>query len=275
MRISTGTLARSVLLIVTFGCTARCVAADAKGQEQIQPAATSEWITDPVALLTHLKIRDAEFDGRSLRIEQRWIERVTPKSQITAGIRAARRFGNPAAPAPPAESVPPDFDQPHRVQYLLTVRGSEITLEREGDLEVMNHPKYVALANKGLRWSTVGGVERSYSPQTKSLHLMGTPKLTTVLPQNQWMFERCCGYGFAKQMESIDSVRVEGERMFIEGKARLMGYDDSHAKLELDRDYIVRRASVFVPVRRQHVRRRNEGHRAAQGLSTGGQDGTL
>ena len=239
-----GARRRLALLILAFGWATFYVVDRAAGQENPQPVA-AHWITDPVALLAHLKHRDAQFDNRTLEIDERWTERVSPQSQLASQNRAARQLGQPADDAP--ETVPEDYDQPHRVRQLLTVRGPEITLERETELETMEHPQYTAIDNDGHRWSTVGGVERSYSPAMKSLHLIGTPKPGTHLASKRRTFVWCCGYGFARQMDAIDSVRVEREYLLVEGKTRLMGYDDSRVELKLDGDYIVRQANIFVP----------------------------
>lgn len=247
MSCPTESLPGRILLIVSLAFSVICQVELASAQEAAKVNLAGDWITDPTALLSHLKRRDAEFDNRSLQIDLIWIERVFPKAQIAKARGAALRFGQPAPAEESADSVPADFDQPHRVRQLLTVRESEVTLERVADLEKMKHPRFVALPNKGSRWSTVGGEERSYSPETNSLHLMGKPK-AGVLQSSQWMFEWCCGYGLAKRMKSIESVRVEGELIFIEAKAQLMDYDDTRISLELDRDYIVRHANVVVPV---------------------------
>jgi hypothetical protein len=237
---------RFVPLILALGCAISYCPDQAAGQDNAQSSsAGNEWITDPAGLLAHLKQRDAEFDNRTLQIDERWTERVSPRTQIASQNRSARQLGQPADI--PLDSVPEDFDQPHRVRQLLTVRGVEVTLDREAELETMKHPQYTALENSGHRWSSVGGVERSYSPETKLLHLMGKPQPGTLLSSKQRMFQWCCGYGFARQMESIDSVRVEGKSLLIIGKARLIGYDDSRVELALDSEYIVRKASVFVP----------------------------
>lgn len=233
--------------LLAIGCVMMGIGNAAFGEQATRAGALAEWIKDPVALLTHLKQRDAAFDSRTLRVDQIWTEKVYPKSQLAAARRAALRFGQQAPKQTPTDSVPGDFEQPHRLRHLLTARESEVTIEQEGELEKMKHPRYVAISNKGHRWSNVGGRERSYSPATNTVHLMGKTTGGTLL-SHQWMFEWCCGYGFAKRIESIESVSVEGDRLFVKGKAKLMGYDDSRIEMELDRDYIVRRATLAVPV---------------------------
>jgi hypothetical protein len=211
------------------------------------PSPFANLSSDPSHLLDRLKQRDAQFDNRSVQTEQRWTERVSPRSQIAANQFNAMRFGQAVPEKPPEDQIPDDFDQPHRVRHWLTVREPEVTLERLGDFEEMKHPQYVALQNRGFRWSSAGGTERTYSPETSVLHIHGQPRSGGVLRAYQWMFEWCCGYGIAKWMESIDSVHTEGDRLIVEGRLQLMDYDDSLVEMELDRDLIVRRAVIAVP----------------------------
>ena len=124
-----------------------------------------------------------------------------------------------SGPKPEAEEteaeIPEDFDQPHRVRHQLTVREPEVTMERLGEFERIKHPKYVALENRGFRWSTVGNLEQSYSPETNVLHIKGPPQPGGVLRGYQWMFEWCCGYGIAKWMHTIDSIHGEDGSLAI------------------------------------------------------------
>jgi hypothetical protein len=210
---------------------------------------TAESGNDPDHLLKQLKERDAQFDNRSVQTEQRWIERVSPRAQIASRQFNAMRFGQPAPETTTDDEIPDDFDQPHRVRYRLTVREPEVTLERLGDFEKMEHPQYVAMQNRGFRWSSAKGTERSYSPETNTLHILGQPKSGGVLRGYQWMLEWCCGYGIAKWMESIDSIREEGDRLIVQGKLQLMADDDSRVEMELDRDLVVRRAVISVPAK--------------------------
>ena len=107
----------------------------------------------PRSCSRHLKTRDAEFDNHSIEAEQRWIEKVSPRAQVAASRFHARRFGQPDRTWRPEAEIPDDFDQPHQLRRLLTVRGSEVTIDRLEDLERMRHPEYVAIPNRGCRWS--------------------------------------------------------------------------------------------------------------------------
>lgn len=206
-----------------------------------------DWPDDPAVLLRQLKTRDAEFDNRSIETEQRWIEKVSPRGQVAERRFNAVRFGQPDHGAQPQAEIPDDFDQPHRLRRLLTVRGPEVTIERLEDLATMKHPEYVALPNRGCRWSSAGGVERVWSPETNDLHIEGTPASDGLLRWDAHMLEWACGYGIAKWMESVDSMRVGDGMLTVKGKIRLMGYDDSRVELQLDPDRIVRRAVISVP----------------------------
>ena len=148
---------------------------------------------------------------------------------------------------PPENQIPEDFDQPHRLRRLLTVREPAVTIERLNDLEEMKHPEYVAIPNRGCRWSSAGGVERVWSPETNDLHILGTPADDGLLRWDAHMLRWSSGYGLARWIESIDSVKVEDGMLTAKGRMRLMGYDASRVELTLDRDLIVRRMALSVP----------------------------
>ncbi len=217
-----------------------------KSKEGGGQARPSDWPGEPAALLKQLKIRDAEFNNRSVETEQRWVEKVYPRGQIAERRFHARRFGQQEPGAPPDDEVPGDFDQPHRVRHLLTVREPGVTLERVGDLETMKHPEYVALPNRGLRWSSAGGIERAWSPETNELAIAGEPSSDGLLRWRAHAFQWCCGYGVARWMESIDSLGVDDDRLIVKGRIRLMGYDDSRVEMRLDRDLIIRRTVISI-----------------------------
>ena len=125
---------------------------------------------DPAAWLRRLKGRDGEFDNRSVETDRLWVERVSPRGQVAAG-----RFEAPVRPSrargAPEREIPEDYDQPHRLRQILTVRGPEVTIERREDAETMKYPEYVAIPNLGCRWSSAGGIERVWSPETNDLQI--------------------------------------------------------------------------------------------------------
>jgi hypothetical protein len=208
--------------------------------------AAVDWQSEPAALLKRLKDRDADLDNRSVETEQHWVEKVSPRAQIAANRFDARRFGQPDPGSPPEDTIPADFDQPHRLRRLLTVREPAVTIERLNDLETMKHPEYVAIPNRSCRWSSAGGVERVWSPETNDLHILGTPADDGLLRWDAHMLQWSSGYGLARWIESIDSVKVKDGTLTAKGRMRLMGYDVSRVELTLDRDLIVRRMVLSV-----------------------------
>ena len=76
-----------------------------------------------------------------------------------------------------------------------------MTIERLNDLETMKHPEYVAIPNRGCRWSSAGGVERVWSPESNDLHILGTPASDGLLRWDAHMLEWSCGYGIARWIE--------------------------------------------------------------------------
>ncbi len=207
----------------------------------------AEWPQSSEQLLKLLRERDKDFEKRSIEVEQRWTERISPKAQIANRSFIAIKFGNLVPKLPPKEDVPKDYDQSHRVHYKLIVQGAEVTLGIIGEQEKILHPEYNWSLNDGHLWSTVGGEERSYSPQTKSLHLFGPPKFAGQLRGFQRRFEWGCGYGVAKWIQSIDAMELKDGRLNIKGSSQLFEGDDSQFEMVLNQDLIVRSILVKVP----------------------------
>src|SRR3954467_7484050 len=86
----------------------------------------ADWPREPAALLEKLRLRDAGFDNRSIETEKRWVQKVYPRGQIAANQFNARRFGGRDPDMPPDDKLPGEYDQPHRLRQLLTVREPEV-----------------------------------------------------------------------------------------------------------------------------------------------------
>lgn len=207
----------------------------------------SPWASDPEVLIAKLKQRDAMFDNRTIEIEQHWVEHVSPRGQIASRQFDSARSGQPKPESPAADTIPDDYVQPHRLRRLLTVREPEVTIERREDACPMKHSEYVAIPNIGCRWSTAGGVERVWSPETHDLHILGVPSLDSKIRWDEHMIEWCCGYGFTRGLKSVDSVRVADDRLVVEGRMRLTNNIESRVEMQLDRELILRRAVVSIP----------------------------
>lgn len=114
---------------------------------------------DPVKLLERLRLRDAEFDQRSLQSERRWVTRVEPRTRMTDEYKTgSRRLPGPRMFGPSQLSyVDKPYDQPHRVPYLVTVHGrgggllSNVVIDNADDLETMTDPRFEP-AVKSDRW---------------------------------------------------------------------------------------------------------------------------
>jgi hypothetical protein len=145
---------------------------------------------------------------------------------------------------PDPATLPDAYDQPHRKLQELIIRDSDVTLKIIGDLEKRINPDYGYLENKGFIWSSVGGHGRSYSPATNTLQLTGESH-GLGLSQNaiQW----CTGHGFAKCMNSIESITPKDDHVLVKGMARVFQIDQCTMELEFDQDLIVRRAVVATP----------------------------
>jgi hypothetical protein len=174
------------------------------------------------------------------------VEKVSPRGQVAARRFDARRFGRRDPGSPPDREIPEDFDQPHRLRQILTVREPEVTIERREDAEPMKHPEYVAIPNLGCRWSSSGGVERVWSPETNELRVLGAPAAEGLLRWDADVLRWCCGHGFARRLESVESLSEADGKLTIRGRMRLIGRDDIRVEMQLDRDLIVRQAVISI-----------------------------
>lgn len=219
----------------------------------------AEFPTDPATLIKHLEARDAQFDNRSIEVEQQWSERVSPLGIYNSIRHNTIRFGGPD-PGLPSE-IPDDFVQPHRLRHLLTIRGTDVTMENLGDLETIKDRRFVT-EDKGRRRSAAGGYERVWSPEMKYLILGDAPGGGGgFFDRELWRLQWPCGYGVAKCIDSIESMRADGDRLIVKGRMALRrsyAPDDKTKgrdpfELQLDRDLIIRKASINFHVWRYEI----------------------
>ncbi|HYH69456.1 MAG TPA: RNA polymerase sigma factor [Urbifossiella sp.] len=205
--------------------------------------------TDSAAFLQKLRARDARFDNRSIEVEQCWVETVSPRGILSRQRRDAIRFGQ-TDPGLPAE-IPADFQQPHRLRHLLTIRGAEVTMENLGDREAIKEPRFVSV-NSGRRNSSAGGFQRAWSPEANYLFLGDAPGLGDAFHKDLWRLQWPCGIGAARFIDSVESVRADGDQWIVKGQMALRSSyrpDDATRgrdpfELRLDRDLVVRRAWI-------------------------------
>ena len=214
---------------------------------------------DPVKLLERLRLRDAEFERRSLQSERRWVTRVDPRTRITDEHKAgSRRLPGPRMFGHSQLSyVDKPYNQPHRVPYLVTVHGlgggllSNVVIDNADDLETMTDSRFEP-AVKSERWP-----ERPQQIAYNTAMMEGLMLETQQLSSTRQAFEWSTGYGFARRIVSIDELRVKVKdgTVVISGKSRVFNlsksypqgsppppHHDSQYQLELDSDLIVRKA---------------------------------
>src|SRR4051812_44063381 len=85
-----------------------CPAISAAFEDPPKGQAAADWPSDPAILLKRLRARDGELDNRSVETEQRWVERVSPRSRLASERFNARRFGQPDPGSPPEDRIPAD-----------------------------------------------------------------------------------------------------------------------------------------------------------------------
>ncbi len=203
---------------------------------------------DSASLLKQLHLRDEEFNGRSVQVEQSWTEHVDPQS-VLAGEQAGDKQGQPGPPPPASDEAPAPYDQPHRVRFLMTVWNPQLAFDNSADLALMLHPRYAG-ALEARRWPELPPIAWNTSMMETRMFL----EQDRNLKRNS--MEWALGYGFASWIDTIDSMEEsEGGRLVIKGKPREQlkygftreerartGPPKDRFEIELDSDWIVRRA---------------------------------
>ncbi len=243
----------TVSIVLTAALCGSCLPTTAASADETRRAddgatPSAAWPpTDLAELLQQLKRRDAELENRILKIEERWVERIDPRAMQAQSQFNDLKFGQKNVKYPDPSTLPDAYDQPHRRLMQLIVRGPDITFKIVGELEKRLNPDYGTLPNKGFISTNVGGTGRSYSPETKMMHLVGSNG--GMLQTRKHAFEWCLGHGFAKLMDRIETIELKDDRILVEGTGTAFQIRDCTFQLQIDRDLIVRHAVVSTPVR--------------------------
>ena len=250
LRLTRGGLTLIAVLLLSAVTIASAFVSPDEQESETEPPTVSqpvdkEFPPTAEALLAKLRTRDKSFDNRTLVVERRWTEPIYPRSLLSQQKFNDFKFGLRDQEYPDPDSLPDDYNQPHRQVDRLTVRGEATTLHIEGDLEKQIHKNYGGFLNKGLRWSNAGKFEQVYNPTLKTHRLLGFQRYG-VLGSYRRSYLWCSGYGYAKSIVKIRKMETKDNLLNIEADVRL--YDqDGTATLTLDRNLIVRKAHYIMP----------------------------
>jgi hypothetical protein len=235
----------TVALTILWGTACGlCHAGDAFDVRQT-PVDIATDVNANVELLKQLRLHDAALDNRTLEIEKRWTEVIVPVNEL---LKKRRR--DPAAAGKPiaTDKLPPAYDQPHRLVYQVTYRGGEHTIRIVEDREPRINKAFGIDTNHGFAWSNAAGELTDYSPLTGIGHKQ-TLYAGNLLDARVRSFHWCCGFGYAKWIQQIESIDVRDEMTVVFGQMRLMTDDETRCTIYLDRDWIARKAIISVPAR--------------------------
>lgn len=205
---------------------------------------------DPAAFLDALQQRDRQFDNITLNIEKSWVETVNPRSLLNSSRRNAMRFGlDPDKHALKVEGeIPEPYEQPHRVHYAITIRGPAVTLEGGEELEKIRHPMFSSQPSRGLKWGNEGGLEKAFDEngEDSTLRIRHGAGPDSALEFKRDCVEFACGYGFGRRLLGVEQcVERDGLKICL-GRLRFGVSDEQECRLEVDRDWIVRRAEIVL-----------------------------
>ncbi len=223
-----GMVILSVILIASFAAPAmfggwsqqdeRQNESETTQQENTAPEKVNQQLSTDEAkkLLATLRDRDREFENRTLNVELRWDELMSPHGDAAQAAFHMRKLGAPDTQIP--QGLPDNYQQPHRVQYSWTRRGEEAIVERFADLEKAVDEKFSRMENHGLDHA------------------------------DPWKYLLPCGVGFSDQIDSITAAEITDDGYVIRGllkrwSAVIDGRQNSFV-VHLDKDLIIRRAEL-------------------------------
>ena len=233
-----------ILTLGSVGNSEALAMSEGETQDTSQPiedddkSKTSWPPVDSIAFLEQLRLRDAQFNSRSLRVERRWKERVDPQAVLAAQRRETEN------------EIPAPYDQPHRVEYVITGDGFSPAIDNMADRESAKHPRYAGVV-AAKRWPGFGGmvfnetIFRGQVSQERERQL------------KRKSFQWTCGYGFAEWIDAIDSMIIKGNKLVITGRLKVPQsyfcyYSEEESEriekakdtfeIEIDRNLVVRRA---------------------------------
>lgn len=209
--------------------------------------------TDPDGLLKQLKEKDAEFDNLMFEYEHREILHRNLAAEHAELAFLATKFGGKVIDAPPAFPKPFDLERISRVKYI--IRGKETTMDcwsySDGRGNWLDQPFK-------LKWSSVGGTIRNTTEMNgdKSVGSDGRPDDGLgLLHFKRFYAEFTLGVGYGRRLTQIDTITASGENILVEGTAKFFASDVTTARLEIDKDLIVRSGKLLVDVGGNGVRR--------------------
>jgi hypothetical protein len=132
----------------------------------------------------------------------------------------------------------------------MVVRGPEVTFWRELDKSVGETPSGKSVG-RYEKTSNARGLGRSISRVWESgakghsvYEVQPGGRPGSPLSDYRAKIEYTLGMGFGKRITAIDAVRTNGENVVVSGKITLWWTDKSVFEIELDKDFIVRRAKM-------------------------------
>jgi hypothetical protein len=238
-------LSASVMALLSwFGSAQGIHAADEELADRAQDRGA--FPDSAVAFLFRLQSRDRRFDNVTLEAESSWVEKIDPQAIVNKAMFHISIGPKDVTPLKYPDPLPAPYDQAHRVLYKLSVRGPEITLEGNGELEDVKYPIFSYMPMKKLKWTTAGGNQRVYAemPDGSSSYIRDTAG--GLIELDRMSMEFSLGFGYAKRMKQLNTYQVADDRQLVScsGTIHIAMNDDSICELTIDKDYVVRHAKI-------------------------------
>ena len=226
-------------------------------QTQVMAA---ESVEDVVAIL---KAQDSQFDNVQLTYTMVGTNHLKDHSW--------KEFGNVESAA---DSSPKAMDLDYRHLDRMTIRGAEVSFLRTLDPQLASEQN----PTKTMAWNNIGGVRTElvqYDPRFGSTpaKVEYSNHLGAVADgesEHRMCIEFAMGIGYGKRLKKIESVIADSDGFTLKGTIQLWNKDDSRCTLNIDRDYLVRKAVIDCNVNGNltHIEADNRGVKRIAGFAT-------
>lgn len=147
----------------------------------------------------------------------------------------------------------------YRCEELMAVRGSTVGFEHNAEVVktandeshqwLMRHPEVASLiqGRSAERWSNSEGIGRSTNEESNPPYLAvtTTPGSLSLIDQQVMKVRFALGFGYGNRLIKISRIDPEADgTLTVVGTIRVWIDDESHCKLSLDKDRIVRSADI-------------------------------
>jgi hypothetical protein len=132
----------------------------------------------------------------------------------------------------------------------MIVRGPDVTFVREADPAMPQGGASGGRLAPFQKWNTIEGLTKelmdgkSGRDLDRVLEIQQSEAASSLIREQRMEVEFGLGFGLGKRIKKVTALAARGEHLVLRGDIQIWQEDVSRFTLELDRDYVVRRAEV-------------------------------